>query len=311
MKYFEKVLLYFTLLFYFLNTTHAASVFDLEENIEIVGQAEIITAVYEDTLIDLARTHNLGFTEIVMANRTVDKWLPGVGTIIRLPKKFIIPNHSIQNGITINLPEYRGYYMNDGKLITFPIGIGRMDWATPLGISKVDLKLENPAWYPPKSVQQEYKQRGEYLSPVVPPGPLNPLGKLAMRIDIPGGYFIHGTNKPDGVGMQVSHGCIRLFPEDIKQIFPLIEINTPVMIADQPFKIGILGDEILLEIHETLSTDDVRNNFDYIQSMVKDFMSINRIQPTVDWATVKAIFEEKTGIPAMIVQFGETESGLQ
>ena len=311
MKYFEKVLLYFTLLFYCLNTTHAASVFDLEENIEIVGQAEIITAVYEDTLIDLARTHNLGFTEIVMANRTVDKWLPGVGTIIRLPKKFIIPNHSIQNGITINLPEYRGYYMNDGKLITFPIGIGRMDWATPLGISKVDLKLENPAWYPPKSVQQEYKQRGEYLSPVVPPGPLNPLGKLAMRIDIPGGYFIHGTNKPDGVGMQVSHGCIRLFPEDIKQIFPLIEINTPVMIADQPFKIGILGDEILLEIHETLSTDDVRNNFDYIQSMVKDFLSINRIQPTVDWTTVKAIFEEKTGIPAMIVQFGETESGLQ
>ena len=311
MKYFFFVLLYFTLLFYFLNTTHAASVFDLEENIEIVGQAEIITAVYEDTLIDLARTHNLGFTEIVMANRTVDKWLPGVGTIIRLPKKFIIPNHSIQNGITINLPEYRGYYMNDGTLITFPIGIGRMDWATPLGISKVDLKLENPAWYPPKSVQQEYKQRGEYLSPVVPPGPLNPLGKLAMRIDIPGGYFIHGTNKPDGVGMQVSHGCIRLFPEDIQQIFPLIEINTPVMIVDQPFKIGILGDEILLEIHETLSTDDVRNNFDYIQSMVKDFLSINRIQPTVDWATVKAIFEEKTGIPAMIVQFGETESGLQ
>jgi L,D-transpeptidase ErfK/SrfK len=311
MKYFEKVLLYFTFLFYFLNTTYAASVFDLEENIEIVGQAEIITAVYEDTLIDLARTHNLGFTEIVMANRTVDKWLPGVGTIIRLPKKFIIPNHSIQNGITINLPEYRGYYMNDGKLITFPIGIGRMDWATPLGISKVDLKLENPAWYPPKSVQQEYKKRGEYLSPVVPPGSLNPLGKLAMRIDIPGGYFIHGTNKPDGVGMQVSHGCIRLFPEDIQQIFPLIEINTPVMIVDQPFKIGILGDEILLEIHETLSTDDVRNNFDYIQSMVKDFLSINRIQPTVDWATVKAIFEEKTGIPAMIVQFGETESGLQ
>ena len=105
MKYFEKVLLYFTFLFYFLNTTYAASVFDLEENIEIVGQDETITAVYEDTLIDLARTHNLGFTEIVIANRSVDKWLPGAGTIIRLPKKFIIPNHSIQDGIPINLPE--------------------------------------------------------------------------------------------------------------------------------------------------------------------------------------------------------------
>ena len=310
MKYFEKSFLYFTLLFYCLNTTHAASVFDLEENIEIVGQAETIIAVYEDTLIDLARTHNLGFTEIVIANRSVDKWLPGAGTIIRLPKKFIIPNHSFQDGIIINLPEYRGYYMNNGKLITFPVGIGRMDWTTPLGKSKVDLKLENPAWYPPKSVQQEYKQRGEYLSPVVPPGPQNPLGKLAMRIDIPGGYFIHGTNKPDGVGMQVSHGCIRLFPEDIKLIFPLTKINTPVLIADQPFKIGILGNEILLEIHETLTTDDVRNNFDYIQSMVKEFLSIKGIQSTVDWTRVKAIFDEKTGIPAMIIQFGITESGL-
>jgi len=311
MKYFEKSFLYFIPLFYFLNTIHAASVFDLEENIEIVGQVETIIAIYEDTLIDLARTHNLGFTEILIANRSVDKWLPGAGTTIHLPKKFIIPNHSIQDGITINLPEYRGYYMNDGKLITFPVGIGRMDWSTPLGISKVDLKLENPTWYPPKSVQQEYKQRGEYLSPVVPPGPQNPLGKLAMRIDIPGGYFIHGTNKPDGVGMRVSHGCIRLFPEDIKQIFPLIKINTPVMIADQPFKIGILGDEILLEIHETLSIDDARNNFDYIQSMVKNFLSINGIHSTVDWTTVKAIFEEKTGIPSMIVQSGKVESELQ
>jgi L,D-transpeptidase ErfK/SrfK len=131
-----------------------------------------------------------------------------------------------------------------------------------------------------------------------------------MRIDIPGGYFIHGTNKPDGVGMQVSHGCIRLFPEDIKLIFPLTKINTPVLIADQPFKIGILGNEILLEIHETLTTDDVRNNFDYIQSMVKEFLSIKGIQSTVDWTRVKAIFDEKTGIPAMIIQFGITESGL-
>jgi len=133
---------------------------------------------------------------------------------------------------------------------------------------------------------------------------------LAMRIDIPGGYFIHGTNKPDGVGMQVSHGCIRLFPEDIKLIFPLTKINTPVLIADQPFKIGILGDKIFLEVHETLSTDDVRNNFDYIQSMVKDFLSIKGIQSTVDWTIVKAIFKEKTGIPDMITQFGVTESGL-
>ena len=132
-----------------------------------------------------------------------------------------------------------------------------MDWTTPLGVSKVDLKLESPAWYPPASVRQEYQEEGIYLAPVILAGPDNPLGKLAMRLDIPGGYFIHGTNKPDGVGMQVSHGCIRLFPEDIRLIFSLTDIGLQVKIINEPFKIGILGSQIFLEIHDTLSPEDI------------------------------------------------------
>ena len=302
MKYSIRVPLFFLCVSSFICSSHAVSIFDFHENIEIVGKTETVETVYEDTLIDLARAHNLGFTEIVSANRSVNKWLPGEGTTVMLPKAFIIPSNFLKKGMTINLAEYRGFYADGNQLITFPVGIGRMDWATPLGISKVDLKLENPSWYPPASVRQEYKAEGIYLAPVVPAGPDNPLGKLAMRLDIPGGYFIHGTNKPDGVGMQVSHGCIRLFPEDIKLIFSLTNIGLQVKIINEPYKIGIVGNQIFLEIHEALFPEDINKSYKTLQSMIESFMIDRRVDATINWIKVKEILEKKTGVPTLIAE---------
>jgi L,D-transpeptidase ErfK/SrfK len=302
MKYSMRVFLFFLCTSSYICSSHAVSTFDFLQNTEIVGKIETVETVYEDTLIDLARTHNLGFTEIVSANRSVNKWLPGEGTTVLLPKAFIIPSNYLKKGMTINLAEYRGFYADGEQLITFPVGIGRMDWSTPLGISKVDLKLENPSWYPPASVRQEHKAEGIYLAPVVPAGPDNPLGKLAMRLDIPGGYFIHGTNKPDGVGMQVSHGCIRLFPEDIKLIFSLTNIGLQVKIINEPYKIGIVGNQIFLEIHETLFPEDINKNYKTLQSMIEGFMTDRRVGSTIDWIKIREIFEKKTGVPMLIAE---------
>ena len=301
MKYSMRVFLFFLCTSSYICSSHAVSTFDFHQNIEIIGKTETVKTVYEDTLIDLARAHNLGFTEIVSANKSVNKWLPGEGTTVLLPKAFIVPSNYLKKGMTINLAEYRGFYADGNKLITFPVGIGRMGWTTPLGVSKVDLKLENPSWYPPASVRQEYREEGIYLAPVIPAGPDNPLGKLAMRLDIPGGYFIHGTNKPDGVGMQVSHGCIRLFPEDIKLIFSLTNIGMQVKIIDEPFKIGILGNQIFLEIHKTLTTEDININYKKVESMIKDFLIDRRVEATIDWVKVRKILKEKTGVPTMIL----------
>ena len=302
MKYSMRIFLFFLFTSSYIPISHAVSTFDFHQNLEIIGKTEIVKTVYEDTLIDLARVHNLGFTEIVSANKSVNKWLPGEGTAVLLPKAFIVPSNYLKKGMTINLAEYRGFYADGNKLITFPVGIGRMDWATPLGISKVDLKLENPSWYPPASVRQEYREEGIYLAPVIPAGPDNPLGKLAMRLDIPGGYFIHGTNKPDGVGMQVSHGCIRLFPEDIKLIFSLTNIGMQVKIINEPFKIGILENHIFLEIHEALTPEDTNNSYENVQLMIKNFMIHRRVVATIDWVKVKQIFEKKTGVPTLIAE---------
>jgi len=302
MKYSMRVFLFFLCTSSYICSSYAVSTFDFNPDTQMVGKTETIEAVYTDTLIDLARAHNLGFTEIVSANRSVNKWLPGEGTTILLPKAFILPSDYLEKGITINLPEYRGFYIDGKQLITFPVGIGRMDWTTPLGMSKVDLKLENPSWYPPASVRQEYKEEGIYLAPVIPAGPDNPLGKLAMRLNIPGGYFIHGTNRPDGVGMQVSHGCIRLFPEDIKIIFSKTNIGLQVKIIDEPFKIGILGNHIYLEIHETLTSKDTIKSYKLIQSMIKNFIFDRQLGDIVDWIKVREAFEKQSGAPTLIAE---------
>ena len=277
----------------------AASVYEFNKTIQTFGNNEFINAVYEDTLVDIARKYNLGFNEIIRANPNVDKWLPGAGTIIKILAQHIIPKGFSEKGITINLSEFRGYFIKDNKLITFPVGLGRMDWKTPLGISTIDLKLEKPAWYPPKSVRDEYKNQGKFLPAEVLPGPDNPLGELAMRISIPGGYFIHGTNRPDGVGMEISHGCIRLFPEDIDYIFQLTDIGTEVIILDQPIKIARIENDIYLQVHPSYSTqydydlDKLRIQIELLINNETDLIEIN-------WDIVESLLKEQNGLATKV-----------
>lgn len=223
---------------------------------DIIGAVTRVSAHSEETLLDIARRHGLGYEDVVRANPAVDAWLPGEGTEILLPTRFVLPQVP-RRGIVLNLAEYRMYYFPEARpgsralVMTWPISIGRMDWATPLGMTRITAKAKNPSWYPPESVRAEHLADGDPLPRVVPPGPKNPLGDYAMRLDIPG-YLIHGTNRPAGVGMRVTHGCIRMFPEDIEFLFDQVGINTPVRIINEPVKIGWDGDELVLEVHRTL-----------------------------------------------------------
>jgi len=223
---------------------------------ELVGEIQVIEARHEDTFIKIARHYNLGYRELVQANPGVNPWLPGEGTDVVLPTRFVLP-YAPRRGIVINLPELRLYYFpedNPDSVITHPISIGRMDWGTPLGVSHIQSKALKPTWYPPESIRKEYELDGRPLARVVPPGPDNPLGNHALRLSLPG-YLIHGTNKPSGVGMRVTHGCIRMFPEDIEALFSRVEIGTPVYIVNQPYKIGWVEDGFYLEAHPPLDEE--------------------------------------------------------
>ena len=287
-----------------LSQAGVADVFVLPpNNVDLVGAISIVRSRYEDTLVDIARDHNLGYTEIVRANPGVDPWLPGEGTKILLPKRFILPPVE-RRGIVINLPEMRIFYYpkpapgETPVVITHPISIGRMDWTTPLGQMHIISKIKNPGWYPPESIREEHAADGDPLPIMVPPGPDNPLGAFAMLLSIPG-YLIHGTNKPWAVGMRITHGCIRMLPEDIEKFYTQVPVNTPVRIINMPNKIGWSSDELYLEVHPAL--DDVKNQEKGVTGVVEMLIAATRDRQTkVDWAAASNIYQRAVGIPQQI-----------
>jgi len=291
---------------------------------DVVGALSSVTARYEDTLVDIARRHGLGYQDIVRANPGVNVWLPGAGTEVALPTRFVLPPGP-RKGLVLNLAEYRMYYFpepEDGEpayVYTYPMSIGRMDWETPLGRTRITAMAKNPAWYPPKSVREEHAADGDPLPRVVPPGPSNPLGSRALRLGLPG-YLIHGTNKPAGVGMRVSHGCVRMFPEDIEFLFRHIRVNTPVRIINAPVKVGWDGEILVAEIHPLLESPQplVEGSLQQVEALDADIEVPKVTTPSkdpltqvteqfitataeragqLDWDLVEMLVERSNGIP--------------
>ncbi|HXQ52191.1 MAG TPA: L,D-transpeptidase family protein [Stellaceae bacterium] len=211
---------------------------------DLIGAPTVYLTQEEDTLLDVAHAYDLGYIEIRAANPAVDPWLPGAGNRLVLPTQFVMPD-APRRGIVINLPELRLYYFPAiGQPRTFPIGIGGEGKETPVGHTWVANKRTHPVWIPTKSERTEDPD----LPAMVPAGPDNPMGDFALYLAWTG-YAIHGTNRPYSIGRRDSHGCIRMYPEDIQQLFNLVPIGTPVTVVNQPVKLGRSGDDIYLEIH--------------------------------------------------------------
>jgi L,D-transpeptidase ErfK/SrfK len=283
----------------------SADSFVLATEDDVVGVPGVTQSSYEDTLLDIGRRYGLGYEEIRRANPAIDVWLPGDGTTIDLPTQFIIPQAS-RVGLVINIAEYRIYFFSEEgdqtRVATFPISIGRMDWGTPLGRSSIVKKVLKPSWYPPASIREEWAADGRVLASRVPPGPDNPLGDYAMRLSIPG-YLIHGTNRPAGVGMRVTHGCIRMFPEDIERLYPEVPVNTPVQIVNQPYKLGWSDDDLYLEVHVPLAQKDMPEASSdlTLTSITRLYVQVTRDRSAVvDWDLVEKVFREQRGIPTVI-----------
>jgi L,D-transpeptidase ErfK/SrfK len=230
----------------------------------VIGEVQVILARDSDTFSDIARSYGLGYDELVDANPGVDPWIPGEGTPIVLPTQFVLPD-APREGIVLNIAAKRLFYYpapseaeresGSARVITYPIGIGRVGWATPTGSASVVAKATDPAWYVPASVRAEHRAAGDPLPAVVPPGPDNPLGRHVLKLDMPG-YLLHGTNQPYGVGMRVSHGCVRLYPENIEALYAEAGIGTPVHIVNQPVLAGFRERTLYVEAHPKLEDDE-------------------------------------------------------
>tara|TARA_Y100000588_G_scaffold96622_1_gene104684 strand:- start:9 stop:959 length:951 start_codon:yes stop_codon:yes gene_type:complete len=271
---------------------------------KIIGQVQTHVTKYSDSLVDLARNSGLGYTEIAAANPGVDPWVPGADRKIILPTAHIVPRGP-REGILINLADQRLYLFDENQktVESVPLGIGNAGWDTPKGVTKVVRKQHLPTWYVPKSVRLDQPE----LPAVIGPGPDNPLGTHAVYLDWPA-YLFHGTNKPYGVGRRVSHGCIRLYPEDIVRLFDKIQIGTKVTIIDQPMKLAFVNDRLWLEIHPNqLQADEIEQKGKLTPAKPPEFeyliiLAAGDHSHLIDWTKARTVAKQRRGIPIQILK---------
>lgn len=269
-------------------------------DIDLVGMVRQVRARENEDLLDIGRQFGVGMQTMKNANPDVDVWAPGAGTRVLIPSRYILPDAPRQ-GIVINLPEMRLYYYpeNENVVYVYAIGIGRKDWGTPLGAQKISEKIPNPTWTPPVSIRAEHEKDGDPLPAVVPAGADNPLGLFALRLSDPS-YLIHGTNKPWGVGMRVSHGCIRLYPEGIEELFAMVAKGTAVTIIEEEMKLGWYADQLYLEYHPPIEEAHI-SAADAMQralELVNEKASAQGLH--VDDALIRAVVREASGMPVPV-----------
>lgn len=275
--------------------------FALPEQGNVIGANYTVTVEKGDTLVDIARQHNVGYEAIRMANPDVSIWAPFAGVEVTIPNQHILPD-APREGIVINLSELRLYYYSaEGIVETYPISVGRDGFSTPVGLTRTTIKVKDPHWSPPSSMRKEAAARGEPAPEVVPPGPDNPLGRHAILLGLPS-YLIHGTNKPEGVGMRVSRGCIRMFPEDIESLYERVPSGTQVNILDQPFKAGWSEDGVLY----AQSFPQLEENEGTFEPILNAIEVVTRAfgeeQPPVDYARLRDVVEAPDGMIVSLLQ---------
>jgi L,D-transpeptidase ErfK/SrfK len=265
-----------------------------------------------DVFPDIARRFDLGYTALAAANPGVDPWVPPTGQAITIPALYVLPD-APHRGIVVNLAQWRLFYFppGGGRVETYPLGLGVIGLTTPLGTTRVVRKQANPAWYPPPSIRAEEPD----LPAVVPPGPDNPLGAFALYLGWKN-YRIHGTNKPDGVGRNVSHGCIRLYPEDIAKLFAAVAVGTPVRVVDQPVTAGWDGDSLYLAVYpnkrQTEEIDTERRVSSDPAEGVRALVTAAAGQDVdaVDWAAVERAANERSGMPVRVAERAASVANL-
>jgi L,D-transpeptidase ErfK/SrfK len=272
----------------------------------VFGEDQTVQTVYEDTLYDLARKFSLGSEELIRVNPKLDPWIPGAGKQVLVPGRHILPPGP-HEGIVINLPEHRLYFYPKPKrgepqtVITYPVSIGKMDWKTPLGLTHVIGKQKDPVWYPTASVRKEHAEAGDPLPAKVLPGPDNPLGRYAMRLAVGDGtYMIHGTNNPIAVGLPVTHGCIRMYPEDVEALFPLVSVGTPVRIVNQPVKVAWVDGELLLEAHPPIDAQgqSFEPNVDQFADLLRAAVGDDTV--AIHWDYAREVLARADGVLATV-----------
>lgn len=283
----------------------------------VVGHVQFKSVKDGETLLDIARQYNIGYNEIVAANPGINPWMPNTENRIRIPTQFILPPKPWR-GVIINLPEMRLYYFppitlfHDRRVITMPLSIGKINWGTPAGNFYVKEKIKHPSWTVPNSIVVENGLERYGNRRIIPPlDDDNPLGEYAILLNETG-YLIHGTNRPFSIGRRVSHGCLRLYPEDISVLFDYVDRKMPVRIINQPYKVGKRNNVIYVETHNLLEEDVNRHGIN-ITPIVRDIVRQipGFVVPDDAWQQLDRIVSEASGLPTPLLKLPRSHTASQ
>ena len=282
-----------------LNSPSFARTFSMPNQGDLIGEIEHATVYKGESLGDVGRRYDMGVYEMIEANPNLDPWVPTAGAKVIIPGKFILPSGP-RTGIVLNLAEMRLYYYHPGKNLvsTHPIGIGKKGWSSPLGCSSIIGKTKDPSWTPPASIRAEHKRKGDILPAVVPAGPNNPLGPYALKLGF-SGFLMHGSHRPSGIGVRSSHGCIRLFNEDIESLYHTVPVGTSIRIVHEPLKAGFRNGRLYLEAHESL-TDAKYRGCDSEAALMKIIHRVSKNRDQVNWENVIHAARAARGYPVRI-----------
>lgn len=306
MKYFRFLALFSVLSILVFSTLSSSALrFSLpERGNDLFGQIQFTSVQEGYTFTRIARRFDVGYFELVEANPEINPNQSLLGTALIIPTQYLLP-HVSRNGIIINLATMRLYYFPKGEnyFYTYPVGIARFNWSGPLGRFHIIQKIRNPVWVVPDSIFRYRQENGDPVPRVVPSGPNNPLGYYALRLSNPT-YLIHGTNDPSSVGRRSSAGCIHLYPEDIKQLFTMVSVNTPVLIINQPYVLGLDEGKLYIEAHLPLKEQrdelsmKIHNNA--VITLINNFLKNSKENFSIDWRKTSEIVKEHAGIPAVV-----------
>ena len=290
---------------------------------EVIGRTYEVPLLPDDTLHTVARRHHAGLEEIRIANPALDTWLPDLTQQVTIPASFVLPaallaasaeiDEAGSSVAVINIPELRIYLNRKGVVTTYPISVGRAGWPTPFMDTRVTQKRVNPTWRPPASIIAAAKEVGEDIAPLYLPGPNNPLGKYAIRLgNSP--YLIHGTNKPSGVGLRASHGCIRMYPEHVEVLFGRLLQGDRVVVVDEPIKVGWQDGELYMEVHPAIEESGLTPDQMLQQAMDLAATALlsqtsstsegnNRLE--LDEQMIESLVSSASGIPSGVTKQGD------
>ena len=263
----------------------------------LTGQRHIVAVVRGDTLRALGSRFGVDPVTIARdSRRTLDAPLR-IGETLTIDNRHVAPAFGAGVSIVVNVPQRILFAAIGHSVVAYPVAVGRAEWPTPLGEFSIATKETNPSWDVPESIRAEARRAGRSLPARVPPGPNNPLGAYWLGLS-PGRVGINSTNAPRSIYQVITHGCIRLHPDDIAALFGHVRVGARGQLVYQPLLVGVDGDEVFVEAHRDVYRRGPRDPLEFVKARARELGVFDR----VDWAAAARVIGERAGIARAVTR---------